>query len=644
MEIINLGVFAHADAGKTTTVEKMLHRTGAILSSGSVDEGSAQTDYLEVERARGISVKAAEAVLSHKGVRINIIDTPGHMDFMAEVERGLSAVDCALIIISAAEGVQPQAEAYFRAVSAMGLPAMFFINKIDRAGCSPQAVLEEIKAVLTPDVIALNRPLSPGSRGCGAEAAGLSEDDMLALCGRDDELEQAFLQGLDIDAGQLGAALARQTAAGRVYPAVFGAAALGVGIDALLDAIIANMPPATREEGPPAGRVYRVEYDGRGEKIAHVRLFCGSLKNRDTVAISGPGLGVREEKITQIRRASGRKQEDIGAFSAGDIAAVLGLASARTGDVIGRDLRREAEKIAVPLFSVMVSDGGQNPAQLLRAISQLAEEDPMLDYEWEPDQRELYINVMGKIQLEVLHHLLLQRYDIDAVFSPPTVIYRETPAGPGVGFEAYTMPKPCWAVIELQIEPLPRGAGFAFESTVRDEQIFAKYQSHILQSMPGALKQGLLGWPVTDLKITLVGGEHHVLHTHPLDFFLATPMAVMNGLERCGTLLLEPMQKARITAPEEYAGKIIGDIVNMRGRMDSPVTAAGRVTVEAVLPVAEAMDYPVRLLSQTAGRGRIFTEFGGFCQCPVELGKTAKRRGVDPRDRAKWILHKRSAL
>jgi ribosomal protection tetracycline resistance protein len=254
------------------------------------------------------------------------------------------------------------------------------------------------------------------------------------------------------------------------------------------------------------------------------------------------------------------------------------------------------------------------------------------------------INITGTIQLEVLDTLLRERFGLAVTFAPPTVIYRETPASIAEGFEAYTMPKPCWAVIRFLIEPLPRGSGVEYVCAISNEKIHYRYQGQISQTLPVALAQGPLGWEVTDLRITLIDGGDHPIHTHPLDFVLATPLAMMDGLVRAGTTLLEPMLRVRISAPEAYAGRIAGDFAKMRGQFDAPVILNGTFTLEGRVPVATSLDYPVRLASLTGGQAVLSTRFDGYDPCPLEQGATAEHRGVDPRDRAKYILWKRSAL
>ena len=263
---------------------------------------------------------------------------------------------------------------------------------------------------------------------------------------------------------------------------------------------------------------------------------------------------------------------------------------------------------------------------------------------WEQGERELVVNVTGVIQIEILESVLAERFNIDAKFSKPSVIYKETPTKPGYGFEAYTMPKPCWAIIKFYIEPGERGSGYTYESKVGDREILYRYQSQIEQAIPDSLKQGPLGWNVTDLKITLVDGESHLLHTHPLDFITTTPMAMMRGLVDCGTTLLEPMLDFRITADESLSSKIIGEIIAMRGTFDSPSIINGKFTIEGRYPAATSIDFPIRFASLTSGRGTLAATFSGYEPCPLELGATTPYRGINPLDRAKYILHIRGAI
>ncbi len=647
MKFINLGVLAHVDAGKTTTVEQMLYYQKEVKAPGSVEKGNTKTDFLAIERERGISVKSSSVQLLVNDIKINIIDTPGHIDFTGEVERALSVLDGVVLVISSAEGIQSQTERFFEAIKTLKIPTVIFLNKIDRFGCEPLNVLESLKKEFSRGIIPLNNPVDYGTNDCKVVACDFSEDSILDICDLDDNIASKYLEGEELTKQEIVDSLMKLTKECKAFPLYFGAASMGIGIDMLMDGITKYLPfVSASDDGDLSGIIYKIEHDNVMGKIAHVRLYEGFIKNRDNLALFRNGSEPFNEKVTQIRAVSGSKMEDSGILKAGDIGAVYGLSNAKTGDMIGRLLERKQFQMAVPLLLVQVFSNNGDPMKLLKAISELSDEDPLLEYEWDADEREIVIKIMGDIQLEVLSYLLKERYNLDVTFSPPSVIYKETPEKPGIGFEAYTMPKPCWAVVKLQIDPAPQGSGYHFESLIKENVLPGRYQNHVEQCIPETLKQGLSGWEVTDLNIKLIDGEHHTVHTHAMDFFVATPVAVMNGLENCGTSLLEPFVKMRLIADESLSGKLIGDILSMRGEFDSPVMISGKVHIEALVPVATSMDYSIKFSSLTSGHGIIKSEFFGYKKCPAEIGigKTRKRRGVNPLDRAKWILFKRSAI
>ncbi len=646
-EIINIGIVAHADAGKTTLTEQMLFAAGELRSLGSVDGHNAQTDWLDIERQRGISVKAASTRLFWKDCQINLIDTPGHVDFAGEVQRSLAVLDAAVLVVSAAEGIQGQTEVLWDALRKLGIPTLLFLNKIDRAGAAPRELIDELSARFSPDLAVMTRWEHAEDRSCQVFPLGWTEqplaDFLTELAAENDpEAETCFLEDRPIPQPVLLRVLKEQITACRVFPVYVGAAALGVGVREVLDGVLLLPRASRQEDGPLSGVVYRVEHDKAMGKAAHVRLFSGTISNRDPVPLRG-----REpvEKVTQIRRVLAGRSVDMGRLTAGDIGALYGLSGARTGDIIGEAPLLREVSLATPLLKAQVFPAApEQMPELVSAVRELTEEDPLLDMEWEKEERELYIKVTGMIQLEVISSFLRDRFGLAARFGSPSVIYKETPSKPGTGAEYYTWPKPCWACIEFAVEPLERGTGFQFESVVGDRVILSRYQAHIAQALPEALKQGLYGWEVTDLKITLTGGSHHLIHTHPLDFFTATPMALMNSLEHTGCTLLEPMVTLRFSAQEEHLGRLIRDVIAMRGSFESPVLHKGAMTMEARVPVATSLTYPVDFAILTGGKGVLSSRFSGYEPCPLELGRTAKRRGIDPRDRAKWILHARQAL
>ena len=646
MDKLNIGILAHVDAGKTTTVEQILYLTGKVRMPGKIEKGNTQTDWMDIERKRGISIKSAAISFDYKECKINLIDTPGHIDFAGEVERALSVLDAAILIVSASEGIQSQTEVLWNALSAYQIPLILFLNKIDLPGYMPEDVYQKIRKEFTHEILSVNS-VSKGENGhiTLAESA-FTEDDLLLLCEKDELLCKQFLSGEKISNQHIKESMIRLSQTKNIIPLVFGTASQGLGIDTLLDTIVTYLPrPNANCDGALSGIVYKIEHHKQMGKIAHIRLFSGLLKNRDTVEIHHLNQDIIREKVTQIRSVSGARQEDSGILSAGDIAAVYGLTSIRTGDIIGEWLDRKRYPIAIPLFSVKVTGHPDKRTELLKAVSELSDEDPILDYEWEPETRELHLKIMGKIQIEVLEFLLFENYGLKVQFSNPSVIYKETPLDIGTGFEAYTMPKPCWAVVKFLVEPMPRGTGVIYETAeIREEQLFTRYRNHIEQSTRETLKQGIYGWEVTDLRVRLIDGEHHLVHTHPMDFFLATPIGILRALDNAGTTLLEPLLDMEIHADENLASKLIGEIISMRGNFENPYIKKGKVIIHTRIPVSTSMDFPVRFSSLTSGKGLLKSKFADFQPCPLELGHTLPRRGVDPLDRDRWILYKRGAL
>ncbi|MBQ3878896.1 MAG: TetM/TetW/TetO/TetS family tetracycline resistance ribosomal protection protein [Oscillospiraceae bacterium] len=644
----NIGIFAHVDAGKTTLTEHLLYACGAIRAVGSVDDGTAQTDYLDIERARGISVRSAQTCLSYRESEIHLLDTPGHFDFAGEAERCLLALDAAVLVVSAVEGVQAHTENLWRALSACALPRIVFLNKLDRTGSDSQAVLAEMRRSLGAFLLPLNAVKKEGDARCEVgPCESWDEEACEILAEHDDELAERWLEGEKIAHDELLRAARRQIADGVVTPVVFGCAKLGLGVEALLDAVTDLLPDAhAYAQRALSGVVYKVEHEPGQGTVAHVRLFGGSLHPRDALSLrSLSGDAREEEKISIIRRFEGKRALDLSFIEAGDIAALYGLSHARVGDVFGDDPPDRGFELANPFFRVKAEP--ENPEELPKLVSalrELSEEEPLLAASWENTEREIDLNITGRIQLEVLSVLLSERYGLAARFSPPTVIYKETPASVAEGFAAYTMPKPCWAIVRFLFEPLPTGSGVVYDpGRVPHNELFYKYQEHIRTSFFDCIKQGQMGWEVTDFRCTLIGGGHHTIHTHPLDFFVATPMAFANGLVAAGEKLLEPFIYVRIRAQEEIMGKVIADILAMRGEFDSPVLSSGTFTIECRLPVAESMEYPARLASLSGGRASFYSRFDSYRLCPPGIGKAAPYRGVNPTDRARWILYKRGA-
>lgn len=660
----NIGILAHVDSGKTTLTEQLLFLMGAIRQAGSVDAGTAATDSLLIERQRGISVRTSTASARWRDVTINIIDTPGHVDFAGEVERALSALDYAVVVISAVEGVRAHTENILKSLDAAKLPRAIFINKIDRAGSDISAVMADLKQISSQQYLLLSETENEGEENArvkrieDSKFVSAATEVLADLC---DEAADAFLSETALPYERTCEMMRREISECRLTPVLCGSAKLSVGIKELADTLVDFMPSAQRRATEDlCGIIFKIEHDKNLGKVSHIRLFGGEIANRDEIEILSPDSGTSnesdaveiekkppaKEKISQIKKFSGARYSDSGAVQGGDIAAVCGLPSAKTGHFIGSLAVSDSAKLVNPFLRVKVTPTDDDPLKLpalAAALSELSDEEPYIDAKWENGQKEITISTTGKIQLEVLENLIKERYDLSAKFSLPTVIYKETPAGAGYARASYTMPKPCWAVVEFLFEPMPRGYGVSYHGKLPSNQCFYRYQSHIRTSFNSCLEQGLYGWEVTDFKCTLVGGEHHTIHTHPLDFFVCTPMAFMNGLQQIGSTILEPLLKIRITAPSELSGKILSEIVKMGGEYDTPFVRGQTVTLEAIIPVATSMDFPTKLAALSSGKAVLSQSFYGYRECRDGLEHVNPRRGVNPLDRSKWILWARGA-
>ena len=678
---LNLGILAHVDAGKTTLTERMLFAAGSIREAGSVDDGSTRTDSLSVERERGISVRTATASLRWHGKTVNIVDTPGHVDFAGEVERCLGALDIAIIVVSAPDGVRAHTENILRALDLCHTPRVLFVNKIDRAGAEQSApdsavLSAALRRVTGAEMTYMNAQYVSDIATARATVhlRPIAEAATEALAEFDPEAEEAFLTDTVLPDDAAREKLCAAIRDCRITPILWGCAKNGTGVTELLDFCTDFMPDAAdRASDALSGVIFKIEHDRTMGKLAYIRLFGGSLKSRDSVTLIDPAAQTAAAdldpddavpacddtpaapwKITQIRRAdvqNGGRFTDAGAISAGDIGVLCGLTGAKCGNFVGAVTGNTTARLAYPLLSVQVRPTAEEEAKmpgealpsLANAMRELSEEEPYLDAKWENGQSEIVVHLTGGVQQEILENLLWERYGKRAVFSKPTVIYKETPTREGIAYADYTMPKPCWAVVQFKFTPMPRGYGVSYHGRLPSNQLFYRYQSHIRRSFRECLAQGLHGWEVTDFRCDLIGGEHHTIHTHPLDFFVCTPMAFMNGLVNCGTTLLEPLMRWRITCPMELSGKILSQVTNLRGTYDTPVVTGDTASMEAILPLATTMHFPIWLASTTSGKAACASDFYGYSECPPGEMHETPRRGVNPLDRAKWILYCRGA-
>ena len=639
MKTVNIGIFAHVDAGKTTLSEALLLAASAIRTPGSLDRGTAHTDRTDVERRRGISVRAVSVPLAWKNTRVNLIDTPGHGDFAAEVERSMWALDMAVLVLSGVDGVEPQSELLFESLRRQRIPTLIFVNKMDREGADFSAVLKQTRALLSGD------------------AAEWSDDEslMAALADESEAAMEDYLSGTVYPREKLACECAALFRACRLTPVFSGSALKNQGVKALLDAITALADGAPDSSDAVCGVVFALDEDAAMGRGAYVRMFSGALKNRDLVAFTvtregayGLNQHTEERKITQIRdiAAEGRGH-DLGALGSGEIGVVYGLGDVRVGYVIGsaallpRDMGAGRLKEPLLMARVMPENEDQRPA-LHRALMLLSAEDPLLDVR--SFMGDLHIRMMGVIQAEILTEELKSRFGLNVSFAEAQVVYRETIREEAIGYCAYTMPKPCWAVLKFIIRPAPRGSGVSYHSEVPVRQIKERYQHQVEQGLQIPLRQGMLGWQVDDVDITLIDGSDHQFHTHPLDFIVATPMAIMDGLRRGGTVLLEPVAALNIRVPADMGGRIMSEVVAMRGEVTATETddSRGAMLLTAEAPLRAVLDFPTRLAALSGGRGSLTMRVHRYQPCAEE--HVCPRAGVNPLDTAKYILAARSAL
>ena len=639
-DIRNIGIFAHVDAGKTTLTENLLYKTGSIKKMGRVDEGTAHTDSMEVERERGISVQAAAASIQWKNTRINIIDTPGHVDFSAEVERALLALDGAVLVVSAMEGVQSQTEIIWKALEDMKIPTIIFVNKIDRAGADSDRVLKQIKQMTENKAVAIQKVEGLEKSSSIIELSHISREEKNKLCEvlaeYSENMLEALIEDKELTDSHIEECISHLSKSFQVSPVIYGSALKGLGIEAVLDSIVKYLPgPLMEGHKEPVGIIYKINHGRVGGKASYVRLYEGFIEVRKSVYNCTKDI---DEKITSIFKVNGSSYEPVSYLEAGEIGVVCGLNSAGVGDILGntKNLKKN-HKLASPTLTVRVYPSREEKLDdLVAALRILEEEDPLLNVQWLDYERELHVQLMGMVQMEILTKIIKNRFNLDAVFEKPSVVYKETPSGIGIGYvEMYS---PYYATLKMKVEPLPRGSGFIYESAFTTDFIFPRFQNEVEETVPLAIKEGVLGWEVTDVKVTLIGGRSIQLATKPSDFRAVTPIAVMDALKEAGTILLEPIQEYELNINRDEAGIVIKDLIAMRASMDDQAVMEDRFIIKGVIPVATSMEYPVKIASLSQGKSSFKTSFIGYRECPMELGKVKQRKTADPSDRENYIL------
>jgi ribosomal protection tetracycline resistance protein len=652
---LNLGILAHVDAGKTTLTERLLYAAGAIGEIGSVDAGTTQTDSLALERQRGITIKSAVVSFAIDDVAVNLIDTPGHPDFIAEVERALSVLDGAVLMISAVEGVQPQARILMRALRRLRVPTLMFVNKIDRRGAGYERPLRAISERLTPAIVAMGSAHGLGTRAAGLTPYGGADAAFTArlaevLAERSDPILAAYVHGeREIPYRRLRAELAAQTRRGAVHPVFFGSALTGAGVDSLVRGIAELLPAARRDTAAPAsGRVFKIERGPAGEKIAYVRMFSGTLRTRDRVRFGRSGEG----KVTAIGVFAGGSPVRRESVSAGEIAKLWGLAEVQVGDTVGAPREHgEQHRFAPPaLETVVIPRNPHNGGALRIALARLAEQDPLIDVRQDDIRREIYVSLYGEVQKEVIGATLAADFGVQVSFRESTTICIERPIGTGAAVERlHRAPNPFLATVGLRIEPAPAGSGVEFRLEAELGSMPLAFFRAVEDTVRVTLRQGIYGWEVTDCTIAMTHsgylGKHGLGHQRfnksisstGEDFRKLTPLVLMSALRQARSVVCEPIHRFRLDAPADTLGPLLPALTRLRAAPRTQVTRGASSTLEGDIPAARVHDLRQQLPALTRGEGVVECTFGHYQPVSGTI-PTRPRSDCNPLNRDEYLL------
>lgn len=652
MTAINIGIVAHVDAGKTSLTERILYETHVISEIGRVDKGTTQTDSLELERQRGITIKASVVSFFVNDLKVNLIDTPGHADFLAEVERSLSVLDAAILVISAVEGIQAQTRTLFAALSKLRIPTLIFINKIDRAGAQAETLIARIKEKLTERVLPLNTPDHIGMKNATVIPNQFSDPafrqtaiEQLAL--NDERLLAAYLDGASVTDEMAREALACQTQAAHIYPILFGSAITGVGAQDLLAELPRLLPPGShREDAPLSGVVFKLEQETTGERVAYIRIFAGRLRAHTAVTVQRRALDgaltTYSGKIQALRLFKQGKTAQAPEAEAGEFCKVRGLKEVKIGDVIGAwSDKIKSLHFATPWMETRVTCAkpGQEH-QLYQALQELAEEDPLIYVTKDDVHQELYLRIFGEVQQEVIEATLLERFGLAAEFSEAAPICVEKPRGVGQALEIMgAAGNPFKATVGLMIEPGAPGSGVTYR--IIPGALPSHFHKAIEDATRAALAQGLYGWEVTDAVITLTQtgyNSHRNDGTKRIDFSNLVPLVLLSALAQAGTDVYEPINRFELSSPADALSIAINKLTALRAILDQPTLRGESFLLTGALPVATTETFRRALPAFTGGEG-VFMVSGSDFRKIEGVYPTRTRRDYNPLNRDEYLLH-----
>ena len=672
-KIRNIGIIAHIDAGKTTVTERVLFYTGRTYKMGEVHDGTAVMDWMEQERERGITITAAATTCHWMDHQVNIIDTPGHVDFTVEVERSLRVLDGGVVVFDAVAGVQPQSETVWRQANKYGVPRFCFVNKMDRVGASLDRTIEMIKERLGARPVAIQMPLGQEATFHGiidliemkawvyedvqgtvpaevpippeyAEEASSRREQMLeAIVETDDELTALYLEGESISPERLRRALRKATVSSQMVPVLCGTALRNKGIQLLLDAVIYYLPspldvppvegtnPTTGEaehraaddEEPFSALAFKIVSDPYVGRLAYFRVYSGVAQTGNSVLNVAQG---NKERIGRLLKMHANRREEVTEVWAGDIAAAVGLKRTFTGDTLSdpdHPILLESIRFPEPVISIAIEPKTKaDQDRMAVALGRLTEEDPTFQVRQDAESNQTIISGMGELHLEIIVDRLLREYRVEANVGRPQVAYKETITVPikiEGRFIRQTGGRGQYGHVWLKLEPLPRAGGFEFVDKIVGGVVPREYIPAVAAGVKDALDSGpLAGYPITDLKVALVDGSFHEVDSSEIAFKIAGSMALRDGVKKAKPVLLEPIMKVEVVTPEDFLGEIMGDLNARRGQIEDMDVRGVERLVRCFVPLAEMFGYATDLRSLTQGRATFTMEFDHYQEVPSQ--------------------------
>ncbi|MFH5778601.1 tetracycline resistance ribosomal protection protein [Heyndrickxia oleronia] len=652
MKIINIGIVAHVDAGKTSLTERILFETAVIDKIGKVDHGNTQTDSMELERRRGITIKASVVSFFLKDVKINLIDTPGHADFIAEVERSLSVLDGAILVISAVEGIQAQTKILMSILKKLRIPTLIFINKIDRMGAKSTRLIENIKEKLIENIIPLYTVEKLGTKEAkivqkqfNAESDPyFFEESLLAL--NDDFLLEAYVNERKITEEQIKAIMINRIKEGKLCPIYFGSAMTGIGVRELLNGVETMLPVSHGlEKESLSGTVFKIEREASGEKIAYIRVFSGTIHVREYVKINRKNIektiNTHTEKIKKIHQFYNGSSVISPKVIAGDFCKVWGLKDIKIGDLVGE----WSDKIMNIPFAAPQLETQIKPVQkekthdLYQALMEMSEEDPLIHVLKDDFHHDLFIRIFGEVQKEVIHSVLKEKYHVEVTFSETRVICIEKPKGIGQALERMgEADNPFYGTVGFRVEPGEFGSGKTYKLGVELGSLPLAFHKAIEETVFDVLKQGLFGWEVEDIVVTLTHTGYASPVTTASDFRKLVPLVLMEALVKAGTDVYEPMNKFELSVPANSISQAMFKLSAIQAEFTEPFFRRDSYILKGTLPMAVTEKFKRNLYSFTEGEGIFIAKPYGYKKMVSDF-PVRKRVDFNPLNRKDYLLH-----